>query len=106
MKGQRSLLAALCFLLVLGAPVVASGSYVQAEDKVQAQNCVDINRAGPQELQQIRHIGPARAEQIITLRQQRAFRTVDELSRVNGIAAARLRDIKAQGLACVASGSG
>jgi hypothetical protein len=34
-------------------------------------------------------------------RQQRPFASVDQLTRVNGIGAARLRDIKAQGWACV-----
>jgi competence protein ComEC len=62
---------------------------------------VDINRAGFDELQQIIHIGPDRAEQIINLRAQRPFASVDALTRVSGIGPARLADIKAQGLACV-----
>jgi len=63
--------------------------------------CVDINTANATELQQILHIGAERAQQILTLRRQRPFGSVNELTRVNGIAAARLRDILAQGLACV-----
>jgi len=66
-----------------------------------AQECVDINTAPAQQLDRIIHIGPARAEQIIQLRAQRRFANVDEMVRIRGIAAARLRDIKAQGIACV-----
>jgi len=60
--------------------------------------CVDINRAGIEELIRIVHIGTERAQQIVQLR---PFRSVEELDRVHGIGPARLRDIKAQGLACV-----
>jgi len=63
--------------------------------------CVNINTAGLAELQGIIHIGPARAQQIIELRRARPFASVNELTRVNGIAAARVRDIIAEGLACV-----
>jgi beta-lactamase superfamily II metal-dependent hydrolase len=59
---------------------------------------VNINTASSSELQRIIHIGPARAEQMPALR---PFRSVDDLVRISGIAAARLADIKAQGLACV-----
>ena len=65
------------------------------------QDCVDLNTASAGQLQRIIHIGPERARQIITLRAQRPFASVDDIVRVKGIAAARLRDIKAQGLACV-----
>jgi competence ComEA-like helix-hairpin-helix protein len=67
----------------------------------QAQACLDINTASTAELQRIRHIGPERAAQIVRLREQRRFQSVDQLTRVSGIAAGRLRDIKQQGLACV-----
>jgi DNA uptake protein ComE-like DNA-binding protein len=63
-----------------------------------AAACVDINTADHATLQQIIHIGPDRATQIINLR---PFRSVDDMTRISGIAAARLRDIKNQGLACV-----
>ena len=48
--------------------------------------CVDINTADHANLQRIIHIGPERAQQIINLR---PFRSVDDLVRVSGIAAAR-----------------
>ena len=58
---------------------------------------VDINAAGSQQLQEITHIGPGRAEQIPGLR---PFVDVESLDRIPGIAAGRLADIVAQGLAC------
>jgi endonuclease YncB( thermonuclease family) len=64
-------------------------------------SCVNINTADATALEPIIHIGPARAQQIIALRRQRPFRSVNELIRVNGIGAARLRDILAQDVACV-----
>jgi competence protein ComEC len=64
-------------------------------------SCIDINRAGFVELQEIIHIGPDRAQQVIDLRRSQLFRSVDDLIRVDGIGPARLADIKAQGKACV-----
>jgi competence protein ComEC len=59
---------------------------------------IDINIAGPDELQKIIHIGPERAAQIIRLR---PFDSVDDLIRVDGIGRARLNDIKRQNIARV-----
>jgi competence ComEA-like helix-hairpin-helix protein len=95
---MRALLLA-AVLLSWGA-VNVSGQAPQTGQQQQSQ-CVDINTASAKELERIIHIGPDRAQQIITLRQQRRFESVDQLTRVNGIAAARLRDIKGEGLACV-----
>ena len=64
---------------------------------VRAQ-CVNINTASLDDLQQIIHIGPERAAEIVRLR---PFQSVDDLDRVSGIGLARLADIKAQGLAAV-----
>lgn len=60
--------------------------------------CININTASFEELQQIIHIGPDRAHQIIELR---PFNSLDDLLQVKGIGQSRLQDIKAQGLACV-----
>ncbi len=60
--------------------------------------CVDINTASTRQLDRIVHIGPVRAEEIV---QRRPFGSVRELTRVNGIAQKRIRDIQEQGLACV-----
>jgi competence protein ComEC len=59
---------------------------------------VDINSAGFDELQRIIHIGPDRAQQIPGLR---PFASVSSMDRISGIAAVRLADIIAQGVACV-----
>ncbi|MGB5946215.1 MBL fold metallo-hydrolase [Paenisporosarcina sp.] len=63
-----------------------------------SESCVNINKASLVELQEIIHFGPARAEQLMQLR---PFSSLDDLGRIKGIAAARLNDIKSQGLACV-----
>ncbi len=60
--------------------------------------CVDINIASKEALMTIIHIGDARADQLMTLR---PFDSVDQLTRINGIAAGRLKDIKAENIACV-----
>ncbi|MFA9479366.1 MBL fold metallo-hydrolase [Phycisphaerales bacterium AB-hyl4] len=64
----------------------------------QTDDCVNINEASEEDLQQIIHIGPARSSEIVQLR---PFESVDQLTRVRGIGPARLRDIKDQGIACV-----
>jgi competence protein ComEC len=68
---------------------------------VQVGDCIDINTATLEQLQQILHLGEERAAQVIQLRLQRPFASVEELRRVEGIGPARLRDILEQGLACV-----
>lgn len=80
------------------------GSSDDSSDTVAAQGdraCqsgdVDVNAAGPAELQRITHIGPARAEDVVALR---PFASVGDLARVDGIADSRLADIREQGLAC------
>jgi len=64
---------------------------------------IDINTASKEKLQEIIQIGPVRADEIIELRTERLFESVDDLVRVSGIVAegSRLTQIKDQGLACV-----
>lgn len=81
-------------------PALQTTSTPQPQSRPVA-TCININTADLAELPRIIHIGPARAQQIIELRRVRPFASVNELTRVNGIAAARLRDIVAQALACV-----
>ncbi len=64
------------------------------------EDCININTASKEERQEIIHIGPARAEQIIELRRQRPFTDVSSLTRVRGIGPARLDDIDEEGEAC------
>ena len=59
---------------------------------------VDINSASAEELDSIAQIGPARAEQMITLR---PFSSVDDMIRIVGIGETNINLIKSQGLACV-----
>lgn len=66
---------------------------------------ININTASAEELQDIIHIGPAYAEQIIELREERPFTSLGELTRVRGIGEGRLADIREQGLAYVATHS-
>ena len=61
-------------------------------------DCIDINHASKEELQQITQIGEVRAEQLIDLR---PFSSVNELTKIKGIGDARLEEIKQQGKACV-----
>lgn len=59
---------------------------------------VDINTADVDKLQRITHIGPARAVDVIALR---PYSSVEQLTRVTGIAASRIADIIREGIACV-----
>ena len=59
---------------------------------------IDINSASLEELDKITQIGPARAEQMITLR---PFSSVDDMIRIIGIGETNINLIKSQGLACV-----
>lgn len=61
-------------------------------------DCVDINNADEEELQRIKHIGPERAGDVID---GRPYESVDDLEKVNGIAASRIQDIQDEGIACV-----
>lgn len=77
--------------------------YLVTASALAGQFCINLNTAPPEDLEVIVHIGPERASQVVELRSSRPFRSVDDLERVNGIAAGRLADIKRQGLACVGS---
>ncbi|TVQ29974.1 MAG: hypothetical protein EA356_15480, partial [Geminicoccaceae bacterium] len=83
---------------LLVAPLVV-GPVVGLE--LRAQPCIDINTASRSELTLIIHIDEERSRQIIVLRERAPFQNVEQLTGIRGIAAARMRDIQAQGLACV-----
>ncbi len=59
---------------------------------------IDLNNADLETLQGIIHIGEERAREIIRLR---PFNSIDELTRINGIGAGRLREIREEGKAWV-----
>lgn len=58
---------------------------------------ININKAGVEDLDKIRGIGPAMAQRIVDFRTQNgAFKSVDDLVQVRGIGGAKLQQIKAQ----------
>lgn len=59
---------------------------------------VNINTASLEEIKKIKHIDDERGQELISLR---PFSSLDSLTRINGIAAGRLKDIKGEGIACV-----
>lgn len=59
---------------------------------------VDINSASLEDIKKIKHIDEKRGNELINLR---PFTSVDSLTRINGIGDGRLKDIKAEGIACV-----
>jgi beta-lactamase superfamily II metal-dependent hydrolase len=79
----------------------AAPTEVETEALAAVPSCVDINTADAERLQEIIHVGPDFAQQILELR---PFNSVDELTRVRGIGEGRLNDIRKQGLACVGEG--
>lgn len=62
------------------------------------ESCININAATVEEVEEIIHIGPKRAKDLIELR---PYHSIDELTKINGIGPARVDDIKDEGLACI-----
>lgn len=62
------------------------------------QDCIDLNQATAEALQQIVHIGKARAQDII---KERPYHSIDDLLQVDGIGEKRLNEIKQEGKACI-----
>ncbi|NJP38579.1 MBL fold metallo-hydrolase [Alkalicoccus luteus] len=68
------------------------------EDTQAPDGCININEASSEALEEIVHIGPARAAELI---EKRPFSSLEDMERIDGIAAGRLADIKEEGTACV-----
>ncbi len=65
--------------------------------QVDSAQLVNVNKAGSEELQTVRGIGPALAERIIAYRDEHGpFKQVDDLALVHGIGGAKLQKIKQQ----------
>jgi competence protein ComEC len=62
--------------------------------------CVDINSAGLTDLVRIVHITESRGRELIA---KRPYASLDDLTRIKGIGSRQVREIKAQGLACVST---
>ena len=78
-------------------PVVQTEVEQPAKVPLLNANCVDINSASYEELMNIIHIGPERAQQLLELR---PFTSVEDLNRISGIGPSRIADILAEGAAC------
>jgi len=70
---------------------------VQPAANEPAFDCLDLNHGTLEQLQQIPHIGPARAQEIID---GRPWQSVSSLSALSGIGPARLADIHKSGIVC------
>ncbi|MCL7942266.1 helix-hairpin-helix domain-containing protein [Halomonas sp. ATCH28] len=59
--------------------------------------CIDLNTSTISQLDELPHIGPARAEDIV---EARPWASTDHLTRVNGLGTARVQEIQASDLLC------
>ncbi len=73
----------------------APKSDVQVE--AQALKVININKAGSEELQSVRGIGPALAERVIKYRDEHGpFKRLEDIVNVRGIGEAKFQKIKTQ----------
>lgn len=80
---------------LLSPGIVHAAPVASAEAQVKAP--ININKAGLEELQNIRGVGPMTAERIISYRQEAgSFKTIEDLANVKGIGSAKLEKIKSQ----------
>lgn len=81
------------FVLFLGALQVVAVSAAkgaapppeQGPPSVEQDERININEAGPAELLRLPGVGPARAQAIVTEREKRRFRRIEDIIRVPGI---------------------
>jgi len=87
MKPMLVLMLAL-WSLHLGQASAADGGAApapQGPPSAEQDNRININEAGPEELTELPGIGPSRAQAIITEREKRRFRRIEDIIRVPGI---------------------
>ena len=85
--------------LIFGGSLMMNLERVHAAPKAQIQlrAPIDINKAGAEELQAVRGIGPALAERIVLHRRETGrFDSLDDLMQVRGIGQAKFSKIKTQ----------
>jgi competence protein ComEA len=78
---------ALCALhpVRAGAAGTAAGPEQPGPPSVEQDRRININEAGPEELTRLPGVGPSRAQAIITEREKRRFRRIEDILRVPGI---------------------
>ena len=83
-----------------GLTLAAAGKVSAATEgasQLTAPIVVNINKAGAEELDKIRGIGPVMAGRIIAFREENgSFKSVDDLAQVRGIGGSKLQRIKSQ----------
>lgn len=98
---KQSFCAFLVVTFIAGGLNMMAASRLHAAPKANAQITapvmVNINKAGVEELDKIRGVGPAMAQRIVEFREQNGpFKTVDDLVQVRGIGGSKLQKIKDQ----------
>ncbi len=95
---KKTMKTFLIAVLMIGTGYLYNFSILHAAPAVEAQaKAVNINTAGPEELQTLHGIGPAIAHRIVEFRQANGgFKKADELVQVRGIGEAKYEKIKNQ----------
>ncbi|GAA0419232.1 MULTISPECIES: MBL fold metallo-hydrolase [Virgibacillus] len=78
--------------------ITTNGTEYQISTEKGKDECIAINQASHDDLQNIIHIGSERATALIDLR---PYQSLNDLTKIKGISTATLDDIKKQGLACM-----
>jgi len=105
-RAERSILIFLLAALLIGLcvaayqrfhrePEVRIGKFNIESDGTFPRNKVDINNAGPEELESLKGVGRAMASRIVEYRQSHgAFASIEEIKNVKGIGQALFNKIK------------
>ena len=96
LRWVRATLAAFGLAAALFAvnPQGAEAQRAAASEQAQPDGVVNIQTASPEQLQLLPGIGPSKAEAIVSHRERRAFRRVEDLMRVRGIGRATFRRLR------------
>ena len=90
-------LSLLTFMLVVGFSGMALADEKHSDDGAMAAQKIDVNTATAEELQQVKGIGPKKAEEIVKHRTANGpFKSVADLANVKGIGEASVEKIKSQ----------
>ena len=96
MNTRKHLLPLLGAIVIMSISVPASAHLNRKEDasRPAVPGVVNVNTATPEQLALLPGVGPTRAAAIIQARENRPFRTVQELMRVRGIGRATLEQLR------------